>query len=1229
MKKTTKVILSSALTMGLCASLITGSTLAMFSSRSNVNVAITSGKVDVVASVDTDSLTGYSTEWDNAVFEYVQKPTSDMLKDGLPLPDNTFYAGGTYTYEAGELKLDSIAPGDAVEFNLKIENNSTLAIQYRVQLTVPTENQNGEAQGSVVKELQVSFNDEDPVTIGDESTFAQPWSAVIDKGVEITETPKVRVELPYELGNDYQGQNCLLHVGVYAVQLGTHVANAEGTYSAHTAADFLALSNLAQTGHSFAGETIALGANIDLSTDSDGGASTLSIALADTPATIAEKTGTQREWYFGSSDGQFESFKGTFNGNGFTISGFRTPTNRNHDDGVRSGYGLFRSTNGAVIENLIVENVTLELNTTYQGGNTWIQDQSGRVGIIAGQATNTTFRNIIVRNSSVTSITDYTKKCRQFGGSGNKGARTLEEYYQNQYSDKPLVGYDFVGALAGQIKGETIVENVNITLNEDSDQLTGIKLFGNTPFGEAESALLDTQANQKSNYTLTFNGTSTVVCEPAVGIAETLVFNEANNGSNETAEAPQSSVEIGSAEGIVSLAKSVESGRDFSGMTITLTDDIDLSESALETIGAFKGTIDGGEEGHIISGLDLNYFSTVSPAAAAASLEESAAPTLKNVTLEFTQFTGEATNWKKAYVFATQNEGITSSAASFVHDENLKLDNATIALVDDGLRYELHYGAPTEENNKLIKVSYIGLSDEWGDPETGDGYSETITDEHILVDTNVEYINFKFTGDTYLNIQGGTETDPIVLTLDHCLADVNPAIVSGNGRAAFIASRGEGNHVRYELTNNTIRSAQSTYDSFSAAIFSWANTANGSKFESNHFGKDDPAERYTFVAVKLMNFDPNAKVKFTDNDVYGTGNSWEFDAFDLFQNNSRANTYSAIFRHNRVHTVNTVESPHDTYFLYVEANILNNDNPAHGQVYVTSDNYFNDVEVDYAAYDPATFNWEENVAGEQVPTKRENANEGMAAENIMYSYNFVSWKVALNDADLITSGTFVLGAAFTESDLRELATSDAELHIYNKDTGMTMLNDAYVVDSAAALLKLGQYVQEQEAALIQLNAILTADLNMADVVLPEEWGEKVLHGTIDGRGHILYGMGTGKSTDYTQKTIFGNMDANSEIKHISFVFEKTISDRSSLIRNSGFFKTKNLSDVLIVTWNSDGTDLIYGKYWFANNTSSLDSSLQSNGGAQKDGAFSKEVDGVEVGFSSLKERLANYPNYPD
>ena len=58
MNKTIKrnVLVSAILAIMLCVSLIAGATFALFTSESKVNIAVTSGKVSVVANIDETSV---------------------------------------------------------------------------------------------------------------------------------------------------------------------------------------------------------------------------------------------------------------------------------------------------------------------------------------------------------------------------------------------------------------------------------------------------------------------------------------------------------------------------------------------------------------------------------------------------------------------------------------------------------------------------------------------------------------------------------------------------------------------------------------------------------------------------------------------------------------------------------------------------------------------------------------------------------------------------------------------------------------------------------------------------------------------------------------------------------------------------------------------------------------------------------------------------------------------
>lgn len=208
MKKTTKIILGSALTMALSASLIAGSTLALFSSESKVNVAITSGQVLVDASVNQESLKGYSANWNGDA--YGEQSVSD----------GNFTTGGTYSYEAGShtLKLEHIAPGDGVEFTLDITNSSTIDTKYRVQVTASEDD-----EGELYKALEFSFGEKKSIKFTDLSAPVYgDWQDLKKDTGSTSISVKIKLPITDAEQNDYQNKSCTLTVSVYAMQANGH-----------------------------------------------------------------------------------------------------------------------------------------------------------------------------------------------------------------------------------------------------------------------------------------------------------------------------------------------------------------------------------------------------------------------------------------------------------------------------------------------------------------------------------------------------------------------------------------------------------------------------------------------------------------------------------------------------------------------------------------------------------------------------------------------------------------------------------------------------------------------------------------------------------------------------------------------------------------------------------------------------------------------------------------------
>lgn len=168
-----RILLSAIITIALCICLITGATYALFTSESKVNIAVTSGKVDVVATVDTWKL--YSLEKEQV---------------------GTFENGGTVEYTDGEFVITNITPGDKVVATIKVENNSNVSIKYRVKL---------EIEGKLVDVLVTNV-----VSNADQWTAVAPNGAI--SSVELT------IALPVEVSNTYQESQTKAKVIVEAIQ---------------------------------------------------------------------------------------------------------------------------------------------------------------------------------------------------------------------------------------------------------------------------------------------------------------------------------------------------------------------------------------------------------------------------------------------------------------------------------------------------------------------------------------------------------------------------------------------------------------------------------------------------------------------------------------------------------------------------------------------------------------------------------------------------------------------------------------------------------------------------------------------------------------------------------------------------------------------------------------------------------------------------------------------------
>ena len=115
------VIITAILAMIMCASLVAGATFALFTSSSSVNIAVTSGNVEVTASVVN-----------------IQKSYVD--DKGETVNGKLFSGDATFDEEARTVTLSNVLPKDTVKFKVEVVNRSNVAIKYRMVMSLVEDN---------------------------------------------------------------------------------------------------------------------------------------------------------------------------------------------------------------------------------------------------------------------------------------------------------------------------------------------------------------------------------------------------------------------------------------------------------------------------------------------------------------------------------------------------------------------------------------------------------------------------------------------------------------------------------------------------------------------------------------------------------------------------------------------------------------------------------------------------------------------------------------------------------------------------------------------------------------------------------------------------------------------------------------------------------------------------------------------------------------------------------
>lgn len=238
MKKLT--IFGSFLAILICIMIISGSTFALFTSESRVNIAVTAGRVKVVATLADPVL--YSADPTLTTGDKVIKmDNNDTTGQILATDDNQGLFAGTYYYKQltgssfsnagtatlsdGTLTIERMTPGDKITTVLTVTNSSNVAIKYRLKIDVAATDTTDASTSKLLEILKIKF--EGTMYTGLES-FASAWiEKVIPATASETYESSVEVIFPLDAFNVYQSNSINLVFTVEAVQGNANTGNAE------------------------------------------------------------------------------------------------------------------------------------------------------------------------------------------------------------------------------------------------------------------------------------------------------------------------------------------------------------------------------------------------------------------------------------------------------------------------------------------------------------------------------------------------------------------------------------------------------------------------------------------------------------------------------------------------------------------------------------------------------------------------------------------------------------------------------------------------------------------------------------------------------------------------------------------------------------------------------------------------------------------------------------------
>ena len=205
MKTKSKVLISALLVIALCVSLIAGTTFALFSSEDRVNVTVSSGKVEVKASVADNSVQTVQLNKEYAV--------------GL----NNVSEDASVAVDGNKVSLINAVAGDGVKFVVNVVNNSTVTVQYRTKIVI-------EGKGA----SQLTVNVDGKKLSSNQTSLWQTLAVPANDSAKNVGQVAIEVLIPSEATGS-EAIDCSVKYVVEAVQGNADVENDPALYSASMA----------------------------------------------------------------------------------------------------------------------------------------------------------------------------------------------------------------------------------------------------------------------------------------------------------------------------------------------------------------------------------------------------------------------------------------------------------------------------------------------------------------------------------------------------------------------------------------------------------------------------------------------------------------------------------------------------------------------------------------------------------------------------------------------------------------------------------------------------------------------------------------------------------------------------------------------------------------------------------------------------------------------------------